>query len=240
MEFIPETVEAFGELDPLLDDVTLGEGLRSAADQAERIAPGLAGVSVASREHGLTFTLVSSGEDTATLDAVQYLTSGPCVEAIDAQQGMATTAGDMFDEPRWRVLAQASAAAGVRSTLTMPVIEAGVVVGTVNLYGRAEDTFDGKHDRLAEVFSAWAPGAVANADLEFSTRGLAEQAPALLRDESLVDSAVGVLAASYDLPVEAARDNLRSAADRAGVPVATLARVVVELLSGDEQGEQGE
>lgn len=235
MDFIPETVEALGELDPLVDDLALGEKLRRASEQAEVIAPGLAGISVAAREHGITFTLVATDEDTSVLDAVQYLTSGPCVEGLDVAQGLATTADDMFSERRWRALGQASAALGVRSTLTLPVLDADrVVVGTINLYGTADDTFEGRHARLAEVFSAWAPGAVTNADLSFSTRRLAEEAPERLREESLIDVAVGILAASYDVPAEAARDNLHDAAARAGVPVVALARTVVELIGGTD------
>src|SRR5829696_2117649 len=169
MEFIPETVEALDELDMSPDDDDLGAGLKRVADRARRIAPELVGVSIASGARGVTFTLVATDEDIASLDAVQYLTSGPCVEALDDGQGIATTSEGLFSEPRWRALARASAAAGVSSTLTLPVME---------------DAFDGRHGVLAEVFNAWAPGAVTNADLEFSTRRQAERAPEDLRDDA--------------------------------------------------------
>src|SRR5829696_2165773 len=234
MEFIPETVEALDELDMSPDDDDLGAGLKRVADRARRIAPELVGVSIASGARGVTFTLVATDEDIASLDAVQYLTSGPCVEALDDGQGIATTSEGLFSEPRWRALARASAAAGVSSTLTLPVMEDEQVVATVNLYGGTEDAFDGRHGVLAEVFNAWAPGAVTNADLEFSTRRQAERAPEDLRDDAAIEAATGVLAASYDLPVERAQEQLRTAAARAGVPVATLARVVVELLERED------
>lgn len=233
MEPIPETVEALGELDPYLDEGTLLDQLQRSADLAQGLAPDLVGFSIAAHEHGITFTLVATDDEIAALDGVQYLTSGPCVDAMDHGKGLATTSGDLFSEPRWSDFAQATAAAGVRSTLTFPILDGDRVTGTVNLYGRSEHTFDGKHRLLASVFSAWAPGAVTNADLSFSTRHVAEQAPAQLREDALVAAATGIVAASREVPVDAAREQLESSAARAGVPVGILARVIIELHNSD-------
>lgn len=229
MEPIPETVEALHELDPYLDDDTLLEQLQRSAGLARGLAPGLVGFSIAAHKHGITFTLVATDAEIAALDGVQYLANGPCVDAMDDEHGIATTSDDLFSEPRWRAFAQATAAAGVRSTVTFPIVEGGKVTGTVNLYGRSEDTFVGKHQLLAAVFSAWAPGAVTNADLSFSTRHVAEQAPAQLREDALISAATGILAASREVPVDAARAQLEDSAARAGVPVGKLARVIIEL-----------
>jgi GAF domain-containing protein len=231
MEPIPETLDALAEIDTYLSDETLADQLRRSAALAQRIAPDLAGISVASHEHGVTFTLVATDEDVAALDAVQYLTTGPCVEALDGQ-GMATTSDDLLNEPRWQVLGQATAAAGVRSTLTFPVMRGGEVVGTVNLYGRSDVTFDGKHSLLAIIFGAWAPGAVTNADLSFATRRAAEQAPERLRAEALISAATGVLASAADTDVDTARHQLEDAANRAGVPLDKLARLIIDVHTG--------
>lgn len=233
MKPIPETLEALAELDAYLDDGTLLDGLRSQAELARRVAPELVGVSVASREDGLTFTLVATDEQTAALDGVQYLTSGPCVEALVDGQGIATTADDLFSEPRWQALARASAAAGVGSTLTFPIVVAGEVTGTVNLYGRTEDAFEGRHALLAAVFEAWAPGAVTNADLSFSTRRAAEQAPARLREDAIIDAATGIVAAWREITVDEAREPLEDAAARAGLPLVALARMVLDMRYDD-------
>ena len=231
MEPIPETLEALAEIDTYLDEETVLDQLRRSAALAQRIAPDLAGFSVASHKHGVTFTLVATDDEIAALDAVQYLSAGPCVEAIDGR-GVATTSEDLFDEPRWQALAQATAAAGVRSTLTFPVLLDDEVIGTINLYGRSDTTFDGKHKLLAIIFRAWAPGAVVNADLSFATRQAAERAPALLRAEALVDAATGVLASASDIHVDSAREQLEDAAARAGVPLDKLARLVIDVHTG--------
>jgi hypothetical protein len=228
VEPIPETLEAIGELGPGLDDGTQLEQLRHQADVARSIAPDLVGVSVALRVEGLTFTLVSSDHRTAALDGVQYATGGPCLDALDTEQGMAAGTGALLSESRWQAMARASAAAGIRSTVTFPVVHGGEVAGAVNLYGRTDDAFDGRLRLLAACFGAWAPGAVSNADLSFSTRRLAEQAPQQLRDLALVDTAVGVVAASRELGIEAAQEHLEDAARRAGITVVELARMIVD------------
>ena len=234
MKPIPETLEAIAELDALLDDGTLLDDLRRTATRAQEIAPSLAGVSIALRGHDLTFTLVASDEEIAALDAVQYLSSGPCVVVVEEglPRGMATTSDDLFSEERWHDLARATAAAGIHSTVTFPIVDGDEVTGSVNLYGHTEHTFDGLHSELADVFRAWAPGAVTNADLAFSTRRLAERAPARLREDALVDTAVGILAASRAISFDTARAHLEDSAARAGVPLGTLARLIIELHDG--------
>jgi GAF domain-containing protein len=227
---IPETLEALDELDTFLDDDDhLAGRLVAAADRAREITTGLVGVSLASRELDVTFTVVATDEEIATLDSVQYLASGPCVDAIEMGHGITTSSGGLLAESRWHDFARASAAAGVHSTLTFPVVLDGEVVATVNLYGRDADTFEDRHDELAGVFGAWAPGAVTNADLSFSTRSVAQQAPVRLKDRALLDAATGVIAAQRDIPVEVARAHLEDAARRAGIPVVRLARVVLGL-----------
>jgi GAF domain-containing protein len=208
VEAIPETLEALDELDASLDQATLLNQLLATSQRARRLVPGLVGVSVASREHGLTFTIVASSDDMG--------------------HGIATPDG-LMNETTWQDFARASAAQGVHSTLTLPVMSGGEIVSTVNLYGHAAGTFNDNHQVLAEVFGAWAPGAVTNADLSFSTRAAAEQAPLHLRDAVMVDTATGILAAERNLTVHQAREQLEKASTRAGVPVVKLARVVVDL-----------
>lgn len=230
VEPISETLRALDEVDAHLDGRPLLDQLRRTADRAERLVPGLVGVSLAFRGYGLTFTLVATDEKIATLDAVQYLASGPCVDAVDLGHGIATPHG-LLSEQRWHDFARASAASGVLSTLTLPVLEGDVVVSTVNLYGREDHTFNGMHAALADIFGAWAPGAVANADLGFLTRRDAQQAPRHLRETAIVETATGILAATRDLPVAEARAELDDAARRAGVPVVKLAEVLLDLYN---------
>lgn len=229
MEFIPETVEALNELDPFVDDGSLQEQVAYMAAQAQAVAPNLVGISIGVLAHEVTFTLVASNGTIAALDAVQYLDAGPCVQAAHEGKGMATTEGGLLDEHEWHALAVTSAAAGVRSTLTFPILNAGTVIGTVNMYGSTEDTFLDKHQELAHALQLWAPGAVTNADLSFSTLQDARCAPERLRTQTVVNAATGVLAAARGLTLDEAHDKIHDAATRAGVPISKLAQAIIDL-----------
>ena len=91
------------------------------------------------------------------------------------------------------------------------------------LLRRLEAGFGGHHDELADIFGARAAGAVANADLVFTTRRDAESAPEELSERLNVEVAVGITAARHEIGVEVSEALLRAAALRAGVMLHQLA-----------------
>lgn len=228
MEPIPETSEAVDEYGPFHEDDLLDE-LRRRSARVQRLVPSCVGLSVASHRAGVTFTLVASATEIALLDGVQYVGGGPCVAAVEAEQVLDYADPGLFDEAGWHLFARATALADVASTLTLPIVAAGSVTGSVNLYAATPAAFNGHHDEIARIFDAWAPGAVANADLSFSTRRLAEQAPGKLRGEYTVAVATAFLVEDHGDTAEAAREELRQAAVRAGVTEAQLADVLISL-----------
>jgi GAF domain-containing protein len=229
VEPIQETSEAVEEFGPFTDGDLL-EQLREQSDRVMDLVPDCVGMSVASRVHDITLTLVATSAEMAVLDAVQYLAGGPCVDSLDSERVIVYPAGDdVLDEDHWRTFARATAAASIRSTLTLPVIVDGTVKGTINLYAASAHAFDGWHEDIARIFDAWAPGAVTNADLTFSTRRLAEEAPHRLRQDLDLSVAVGILAASHGVPVDEARELLREAALRAGVREVALAATIIDI-----------
>jgi GAF domain-containing protein len=252
-----QAIEDFGPFQ--IEDDDLVAELQERAAEVRAAVPECIGLSIGSHVDQVTFTLVATDAEIALLDAVQYLDGGPCVEAVledrlvevnehDAlDEGMwslfgrasaAVGAGSDhvlafvragLDEEQWHLLAQASAALNVASTLTLPITDAGRVVGTVNLYASTPHAFDGHHEEIAAIMGAWAPGAVTNADLSFSTREVAEQAPAQLRAEIDLTLAWRIIARRNGTDVDTARVALREAARRAGVTEAGLAASVIEV-----------
>lgn len=102
-------------------------------------------------------------------------------------------------------------------------------MGHVNLYAASARAFSGHHKELAHIFvDVWAPGAVTNADLRFATRRTADGAPQHLHATYRVEVASGILAAHEQLDLASAREQLRDAAHRAGVPLADLAEALIE------------
>ena len=232
MEPIPETREVLEELERY-GDVRLRASMERSTTLAKERVPGLVGVSLGLVSGGIVLTYVASDLDTAALDAVQYVDDGPCLEAVRQGETVETDTRSLLDEGRWTLFAQASAAAGVRSSVSLPVRREGVVRGGVNLYGNASDTFEGHVKQLARLFGAWAPGAVSNADLSFATRLEAMRSPRRLKGQAYVDRAIGILMAR-GLDPRAAEERLRNAAARAGVAVFVLARALVEAQEPPE------
>ena len=228
MKPIPQTIEAVRQLS-IDTDVDVLEGLQLMADRVQEVVPDCMGLSIAWIEQGVTFTLESSDEEIAVLDAVQYLDYGPCVQAAEEERGLEASTSDLMDEGRWQVFARATAAHAVRTTLTFPLTRGAAVVGSVNLYAASEMAFEGHHDQLAEILGASAAGAVRNADLTFTTRAVAQQAPGLADDDSLLNMASGAVAVVLRVTPELARERIINAARRAGISTERFARALVNL-----------
>lgn len=233
---IPETVQAIDDLDPT-HEVDLVAELGLLANCAQEVVPDLVGVSIARLDHELTFTVVATAEEIAVLDGIQYLAGGPCVDAAHINQPVEFDNDDALDEDRWRLFAQATAAHTVRTTLTLPLMTHGHVVGTVNLYAASQRAFAGHHDELAEIFGAWAAGAVANADLAFTTRSEGQTAPDRVRKQFVIDMATGLTAAEHGTGIEAAEARMRDAATRGGVSLSQLAKEIVTAHGKQDRDE---
>lgn len=167
----------------------------------------------------LRFTIAATREHPALLDAIQYAVGGPCLDA--ALRDVTVRGGDSdagpFDQQQGVEFARASAAHGVLSTLSLPVHAEWRLVGGVNLYAATPNAFAGREQRLADILGGWAPGAVHNADLSFSTRAAARQAPQVLDDMTVVDLATGVVIANQGVDEGKARQVTADAAGRAGL-----------------------
>ena len=232
MEPMPETREALAEF-VTLDDPDVDELLAEMGRSAQAIVPDLVGLSLGLAHEGLTFTLLASNDGVASIDAVQYVDGGPCVEVTEGRMDSAVVdMTDPLDEERWQLFSQVSAASGVASSLSLPVYRGDTLVGGVNLYASGSDSFAGREDQLVEALGGRAGEAVANADLTFSTRLDAAAAPQQMRERIEIETATGLLAARSGADLEVAQRLLRDAAARAGVSAALVARVLVLVHQG--------
>lgn len=236
MEPIAETREAIEEYGPFGHDEMLHQLITSSAD-VQRLVPTCLGMSVAVFRHDVVFTLVATDATISALDAVQYLTDGPCVAAVvdpAAPRGPQGFDHDgLLDEQQWWLFAKSTAEFGIGSTLTLPIVIEDRVEGSVNLYASNAGAFDGHHAEVAQLVGGWAAGAVTNADLEFSTLAAARAVPARQRDEVTVSRAATVYAHTMGIDPLRAREHIRVAARQAGASELSLAETILRTIQGD-------
>jgi GAF domain-containing protein len=189
---------------------------------------------VSLHKYGLTFTIAASDAEIATLDAAQYLDGGPCVAAVEDEERLDFDVADLLDEGRWALYARASAAAGVGSSLSMPIMRRGHVVGGVNLYAATAEAFNGRHDELGEALDASAEAAISNADLGFATRRTAAEAPALLADDQDIQTALELITQRRRVDRVTAWEVLYDSAVRAGLSPAAVARALLRHLLDED------
>ncbi len=218
MELLPQSKEALDEyVTPSVDDV---EGLlRVIEGWAVRSVPDCVALSVTMLDDDLTFTLVDTEADTGAVG--------------DPAEPHAYSNDDDFalDERDWADMARERAFAGIASTVCLPVVEAGRAVLNIDLYASTAHAFHDRIDGLVAALGAWQAGAVTNADLGFETLRRAQLAPERLREQRLVDVAVGLVAARVGVTTDDACSLLDLAADRAGISLAQAASVVRVLLA---------
>jgi hypothetical protein len=258
VEPLQETRDAIDELDPMDADDDLLEQLVASSLRVRALVPDCVGMSVSMLVHRITLTLVATTEElaghptTASRDLVSGRPSSTPRRGTGDDADPGTDPGsESIGEVAWRESAGTSAAPGVASTLMLPVLQggrpggstvgsgAGSVIGSVSLYGASSHCFDAHHDGLAEVLGAWAGGAVTNADLSFSSREIALEAPGVLRDMGVVDLAVGLLAGTLGLDVDEARRRISLASVNSGTDSVEVARVLLDVLAGPRRADDG-
>jgi GAF domain-containing protein len=229
MEPLPEVTAALGDLQGLLAEPgDLAAKLDAVANVAVGLVPSCMGVSLTVIIEGDPFTITSTDPEAGVVDAAQYLDGGPCVDA--AEHAGQVTVEDVLDEDQWQVFQLASAAAGIRASLSVPLRDDGErVIGALNLYATEPDAFHDRADIIAGIFGAPVEELVANADLSFRTRDWARELPARVAAKVDLETAVGVLMAQRGWDATTSRERLRDAAAHAQVPVGRLASVVCKL-----------
>lgn len=230
MELLPQSREALDEyVTASIDDM---EGLlRVIEGWAVRSVPDCVALSVTLLDEDLTFTLVdraATGEprhDETRHDENRHDGTG------DSGPGPPEGGVHPLDELDWADTARERAFGAIASTVCLPVVEHGRAVLNIDLYASTAYAFRDRIDGLVEALGAWQAGAVTNADLGFETLRRAQQAPERLREQRLVDVAVGLVAARMAVTTDLAAVMLREAAERAGITHSEAACVARVLLA---------
>jgi GAF domain-containing protein len=161
------------------------------------------------------------------LDETQYtLGYGPCLAA--AEGGQLISIGDTSDERRWPEFADAAAAKGIRSTLSVPLPVQRQVIGALNLYATEHGVFAPEVVALAEQFGDYAAVAIANTTLYMSAAQLAGQMHAAMTSRAVIEQAKGMLMVQRKCDADAAFDILVQLSQHSHRKLRDVAQLIVE------------
>jgi serine phosphatase RsbU (regulator of sigma subunit) len=109
-----------------------------------------AGISVL--DAGTVTTAAATSADALKVDDAQYRRGdGPCLSAI--RDGTVISVGDMAADRRWPLVAAEAVEVGVGSSLSVPLLDGGQVMGALNLYAAVPHAFDTPSQLAAEALA---------------------------------------------------------------------------------------
>ena len=165
------------------------------------------------------------------IDTEQYRTGrGPCLDAF--RQQVTYRIDDTATETRWPEFAATAAAAGIVTTLSMPLPGRNEALGALNLYSRRDGCFAHGPTDQAEALATQAAIVLANATALSSARKLNDNLSQALTSRRTIDYAIGLLMSTggrtpeeaFEVMVRASQRQNRKLRDIAGEIVDTAQR----------------
>lgn len=186
----------------------------------------MGGVTLLERE-GPT-TVGASNEEALRVDAVQYnaRSGGPCLDAYRRQ--VVNRIDSTSTDRRWPEFAAAATAAGVLSTLSLPLVVHGDGIGALNLYCRRTDGFTSADEVTGAMYATHASVALANARMYWRTQALASQLKEALSTRGVIEQAKGILVAEQGCSDDEAFGLLVAASQRTHTKLHDVAAELVE------------
>ena len=226
---MPQNVpEDFSELSRLtIDSGTLEDLVGRVTALAVRTLPGCdyAGLSLVSGNE--VTTAAATEELVGEVDAAQYSTGeGPCLQAIrdDEVFRIPSTASD----ERFQKFSPKAKAAGVSSSLSLPLHVSGATIGALNLYSRTENGFDEDDETLAQALADQAAVILLNGQVYDRSLRLTEQLEEALETRTVIAKAIGILMHREMVTSDEAFAILKRTSQRGNIKLRTIAQAVVD------------
>jgi GAF domain-containing protein len=170
-------------------------------------------------------TAVFTDPKAPEIDTAQYETGkGPCLDAF--REALVFRIDDTGDESRWPEFAAAANAAGVLSTLSMPLVVGDTALGALNLYSYDRDAF--VDDETAWVFALQAAVVLANSQAYWAAQALTAQLEQALSSRAVIEQAKGILMLTLHCSEDAAFAELRTRSQHANRKVREIAFDIVD------------
>lgn len=177
-------------------------------------------------------TIGWSSDSAREVDEIQYsLSQGPCLTAAEEEREVHVP--DLFEEDRWGTdYADAVAAHGLRSVLSLPFNLQGDAKAALNLYSDVPYKFDEKAAARARGYTREISQALRLA-VRFSLHtDNATNLRATLESRTTIDIAVGIVMAQNRCSQETAVRILRDASSNSNIKLRDIAKSLVDSVGG--------
>ncbi|WP_426226960.1 GAF and ANTAR domain-containing protein [Pseudarthrobacter sp. DSP2-3-2b1] len=178
-------------------------------------------------------TIGWSSDSAREVDEIQYsLSQGPCLTAAEEEREV--NVPDLFEEDRWGPdYANAVAAHGLRSVLSLPFNLQGEAKAALNLYSDVPQKFDERAAAKARGYTREISQALRLA-VRFSLHtDSAANLRATLESRTTIDIAVGIVMAQNRCSQDAAVRILTEASSNSNTKLRNVAKSLVESVGGN-------
>ena len=216
------TIESLGINELLAELAVLAAGLQGS---------GGASCGIVLRVGGLPSAIACSDELAARVEKIQQvILDGPCQSAM--RTGQVASVEDTGQRGQWAEFGARATAAGVGSSLSVPLTFGDRQVGALNLYAPGAGAFGETRLRWARGIAEVVSGVLA---LAASRAGQARQVRDMrsaLGARAVIDQAIGIVMAQQRCTADDAFDILRRASQRRNVKLRDVAAGLVMGISG--------
>jgi GAF domain-containing protein len=190
------------------------------------------------QRHNQPLTVASSDPRAVSVDEVQYqIDRGPCLHSM--RTGEVVLIDDLATDEAWVTYRMYGIAAGVRSSLSLPIAADGIQ-GAMNMYAPKPGTFDQDAIDRAQALAREAAHGVALAMRMAQQAELSEQLQAALSSRAVIDQAMGVIMGQNRCSADAAFNILRAASQHRNIKLRDVAADIVRAVSGDDSVASGD
>jgi GAF domain-containing protein len=212
----------------LLQDGELTDDLERLARLAAQLIEHSSGVSIAMLVEGEPQTEAVTDQVALELDLVQYETGdGPCLLALG---GSVVRVGYVPTDERFPHFAVGAADRRVLSVLSIPILDHGEVLGTMNLYARERDAFDDHDNDVGRIIAAEVAAAILTSSVRAAAAATRDELQQHHDESVVVSRAMGALMALQQCTAEQALLLITSAAETNGERLITTAERILASM----------
>ena len=180
---------------------------------------------------GLPSAIAWSDELAARVELIQQaIPDGPCLSAM--RTGLVAGVEDTAQPGQWAEFGARAAAAGVGSSLSVPLTVDDRPVGALNLYAPDAGAFGETRLRWARGIAGAVSGVLALAASRAEQARQVEDLRAALDARAVIDQAIGIVMGQQRCTSDKAFDILRRASQRRNVKLRDVAAGIVMGISG--------